>query len=606
MASVPRPLLPAALPDAVAPLEPLQHQLSARHLRIAVLVFTALLLLAAWLIIGAMISTSRKEAVAAETRQNSNLARALREQTERVLATADHATLRARDAVVDGGLRAPDLIRVANETGLAPKILVQLSVVGADGRFVGSNLDPDGSKTANVDLSSREHVRVHLAPASVPTAARAVPPNGLFIGKPVLGKVSGRWTIQLSRRISAPDGRTLGVIVASLDPAYFEDVYRQVDLGREGGVTLVGTDLTVRARVIGSRPTAMGASLSPSSPLARAELPPDGSFTAISTLDRIERISAYKQIGSYPMYVVVSSGVDEALAEWRTNRTTLLTLTAVFSVLIAIAAAGFVYGVRQLERSNAELSRSQREAQAASQAKSEFLAAISHELRTPLTSIRGFAELMERRLDNPKFQQQAGMIRRGAEHLNNLLTEILDLSKVEAGVMPHMPSPQNLRQLLHDTQEFFLATATEKNLALAVRVADDVPMQFNCDGLRLKQILNNLLSNALKFTAEGSVTIEVERGGDGDDQLRFHVIDTGPGIPPEQHELVFERFRQGSERISHDHGGTGLGLTLSRGLAHLMGGRLTLVSEVGRGSRFTLHLPLTPPELPGSSSLATA
>ncbi|MCU0951094.1 MAG: ATP-binding protein [Burkholderiaceae bacterium] len=569
----------------------------ALHLRVTIVVFTLVLLVAAWVTIWVVIARERGEVIEAQTRHNTNLAEVLREQTERVLASVDQATLRARDAVASGGLTAPDLQRLANETGLAPKILVQLSVVGPDGRFVGSNLDPDGSRTGHVDLSAREHIRVHLAPALAPQGKQAVPANGLFIGKPVLGKVSGRWTIQLSRAITAADGRRLGVIVASLDPGYFDDVYRQVALGHQGVVTLVGSDLTVRARVVGGQPAKMGATLASVPELAQAGAPVRGSFVHVSAIDGVERYSAYSRVGSHPLFVLVGSGLDESLADWRDTRNALLVLTGAFTLLIGAAAVALVVGVRRLEQVNAELMASQRAAHAASEAKSEFLAAISHELRTPLTSIRGFAELMEKRLPDEKFRKQAGMIRRGAEHLNNLLTEILDLTKVEAGVMPHMPTSQNLRQVLADTREFFLATAAHKQLSLEVRVADALPATITCDGLRLKQILNNLLSNALKFTERGGVVIAAERlvavaGEPRGDRIALHVIDSGPGIAEDMQEAVFERFRQGSERISHDHGGTGLGLALSRGLAQLMGGTLTLRSTLGVGSRFTLVLPL--------------
>jgi signal transduction histidine kinase len=241
-----------------------------------------------------------------------------------------------------------------------------------------------------------------------------------------------------------------------------------------------------------------------------------------------------------------------------------------------------------MEQSNEALRLSESRANAANQAKTEFLAAISHELRTPLTSIRGFAELMEHRLDSPKFREQAGLIRKGAEHLNELLTQILDLAKVEAGAMPMAREPVALRPLIQGTIDFFALTAANKGLALASTVADDVPAQIDCDGLRLKQVLNNLLSNALKFTREGSVTVTVERRGPC---IAFHVQDTGPGIPAELHETIFERFRQANARISHEHGGTGLGLALSRGLAELMHGNLTVSSSPGQGSRFTLELP---------------
>ena len=505
----------------------------------------------------------------------------------RVLASADQATLRLRDAVRGGDFNLADIERFANETGLAPRILTQLSLVGADGRFRGSNLDPDGSKSGHVDLSTREHVQVHLAPQQV----RNAPPltgGGLFIGKPVLGKVSGRWTIQLTRRIDGPDGRTLGVVVASLDPQYFEDIYRGVALGLQGGVTLLGSDQTVRARVIGGASVGMGSTLGAPgqpSPLVGSE----GRYDGESRLDGVHRHYAYRQVAPYPLYVVVARGHDEVLASWRGTRNLALVLTALLTAALVAAATIFAVAVRRLEDRNAALRASEAQANAANQAKTEFLAAISHELRTPLTSIRGFAELMERRLPDARYREQAGLIRKAAEYLNTLLTEILDLAKVEAGAMSVERRPVSVRDVVDGAIGFFAVTAAEKGLQLTSVLQPGLPDGVPADEMRLKQILNNLLSNAFKFTDSGAVRIEAECDAG---QLHLHVVDTGPGIALHQQALIFERFRQGDDRVSYRHGGTGLGLALSRALAELMGGTLGVQSTPGAGARFTLSLPL--------------
>lgn len=580
-----RPPLPppvAGAPGGGGATQPRRWRLS-----LLALLFAGVLLLGTWVIVGLLLKLKWDDTLEAELRQNTNLGSALQEQTVRVLATADQATLRLRDAV-RAGERQPDLVRFANETGLAPKILVQLSLVGADGRFVASNLDPDGSKTGHVDLSEREHIKVHLTPG----APGAVLPagNGLFIGKPVLGKVSKRWTIQLSRRISAADGSTLGVVVASLDPVYFEDVFRGVSLGKLGGVTLVGRDLNIRARVIGGESVGMGTKLGPDSPMARGEVGPFGHYTQTSTVDQVERVFAYRQVGDYPLYIFVATATEEALAGWRDTRNLVLLLAGLVSLALLATATIFQLSLRRLERAHEALQRSEAQAQSANRAKSEFLAAISHELRTPLTSILGFAELMERRIDNPKFKEQAGLIRKGAEHLNQLLTEILDLAKVEAGAMSIHPEPEAVMPLVQGTADFFALSAAAKQLDIRVRIAPDVPVHLRCDGLRVKQVLNNLMSNAIKFTDKGHILIEVDTAPG---HVRFHVVDTGPGIPAHLQELVFEKFRQGDDRVSYQHGGTGLGLALSRALAELMQGTLTLYSREGGGARFTLSLPLS-------------
>ena len=573
----PPPVLSAAAP---APAE--------RRLRVMVLLLVGVVVLASWVGVAAVLVLKQRDALAAEVRQNTNLARALEEQTVRVLASADQATQRVRDAVAAATLKPGDLVHDASETGLVPNILVQLSLIDAQGRFTGSNLDPDGRKTGPVDLSQREHVRVHLAGERLPAAERLADPDALFIGKAVLGKVSQRWTIQLSRRIVSAQGAPLGVVVASLDPGYFEAVYRRVQLGGSGSVTLVGADRGIRARVAGGQSQGVGSLIGTNGMFAHGLPAAEGSAMGASTVDGVERIVAFRRVADYPLYVAVTSSREEALADWYATRNTALVLNVALTLSLAVGATMVLRGLQRLERTNAALRLSEAQAQSANQAKSEFLAAISHELRTPLTSIRGFAELMEARLDAPKFKDMAGLIRKGAEHLNALLSEILDLAKVEAGAMPLNTAPVDLHALVQGSADFFTLSAADKGLQLSARIADGLPTTLVCDSLRLKQIFNNLLSNAVKFTAQGSVELIAEPG---QGELLFHVQDTGPGIPPEAQVLIFEKFRQGNARVSHEHGGTGLGLALSRALAERMNGRLTVQSQPGAGARFTLSLP---------------
>lgn len=561
-------------------------------LRTMVILGTALGLLLAWSAVVTVLRVTWQDAMNSQVRQNSNLALILAEQTVRVLATVDQATLRMRDAVLAKDFDQADFRRLANETGLASEILTQLSLVGPDGRFVGSNIDPTGEKTGHVDLTGREHVKVHLRANPLPAEKQQTTAGGLFVGKAVVGKVSGKATIQLSRRIPEGTGELAGMVVASVNPGYFEDVYRGVQLGSSGIVTLVGDDRAVRARVVGGQSIGIGTVLASSQGASGGdEWGQSGHYVRASRVDGIERISAYRRVGAYPLVIVVATGTEEAMSEWRRSRNVALFTTALFSLSVIGAAIVFLRSVGKLERTNAALRASEAQAHSASQAKTEFLAAISHELRTPLTSIRGFSELMEMRLEQPRFKEQAGLIRKAADHLNSLLTEILDLAKVEAGAMPHTPTLQNVAEAVQSTADFFAITAANKQLALTVHINPDVPQTLLCDGLRLKQVLNNLLSNAMKFTESGTVRIEVDATPD---TVRFHVVDSGPGIPAHLHETIFEKFRQGNDRVSYQHGGTGLGLALSRALAALMGGTLTVQSQVDHGARFTLSLPVAP------------
>ncbi|MCZ8094968.1 MAG: ATP-binding protein [Acidovorax sp.] len=571
------------------------NPLHAKDLQAKVIGFVALALVVTAALVALALYTKWQDAIDSQERQNANLARVLQEQTLRVLAPIDQATLRMRDALAQGSFQPSDYTRLANETGLVPDILTQLSVVGADGRFVASNLDPDGQKTGPLDLSEREHIQVHLEPARHADTRKQLTRNGLFVGKPVLGKVSGKWTLQLSRPIVSPSGYLHGIVVASVNPNYFETVYGDVELGAGGAVSLFGDDNTLRALVAGGKAAGMGKTITlpphhPLTDLNKAE----GTYVRVSEVDNTERITAFRRVPGYPLSMVVSTTTEAALEEWRDMRNVTLTVALLLGAAIVASGVGFLRGVRRLEESHAALAISEAQAQSASQAKSEFLAAVSHELRTPLTSIRGFAELMELRLQQPSFREAASLIRQAADHLNTLLTEILDLAKVEAGAMPIVLAPHPVRELVQNTADFFAISAAQKGLTLQVSVSPDTPQLLVCDGLRLKQILNNLLSNALKFTAQGGVRLEVETGAEGT-RLQFHVVDSGPGISPHLHDLIFEKFRQGSAQVSSEHGGTGLGLALSRALAELMHGELTVTSTPGEGARFTLSLPCTEP-----------
>lgn len=556
-------------------------------------VFCAVVLLGAWATVATMLRWQWQETLDAEMRQNTNTAVALKEHTLRVIDAVDHAMSRVQNRALDGKLSGKDLVGIASETGMVPDILTQLSFVGADGHFVGSNLAPDGSRSQRVNLMDREHIQVHLQPGAATRAPAGMLQNGLFISKPLLGKVSGVWSIQLSRKLVTEDDRTLGVVVASINPMHFAEVYSKVQLGTDGGAGLAGLDGVIRVRVVEGTSSGMGMHLTDS--LTEAlRTRSTGAITSESS-DGISRIFGFSRVGDYPLVVVTGTSQDSAFATWRTTRNTVALLTALLSLAVVVFAAVLLGSIRRLALSHAALTQSEAEAQRANQAKSEFLAAMSHELRTPLTSIRGFAELMEVRSKDPRTQEQAGLIRQGAEHLNALLTEILDLAKIEAGAMPTHTEPVALRELVHDVTELFRVSAVAKSLALTTTVTPEAPSTLVTDRLKLKQILNNLLSNAIKFTESGTVDLSVVPSAEGT-QVLLQVKDTGPGIDPALHERIFDKFSQGDARVSYEHGGTGLGLALSRALAELLGGTLTVVSLPGEGATFTLALPLQPPE----------
>jgi len=234
------------------------------------------------------------------------------------------------------------------------------------------------------------------------------------------------------------------------------------------------------------------------------------------------------------------------------------------------------------------LEEAKEKAEEASRLKSAFLANMSHELRTPLNGILGFAELIKSEASEPDTQEYAGVIVKSGSHLLNLVNEILDLSKIEAGEITFNYSDIALSPLAAEAINSHRSTAAAKGVNLVLDLADDLPPTMQSDKTRIRQILNNLLSNAVKFTEHGEITLSLRLV---DNDISFAVRDTGPGIPPAAHAQVFEKFKQLENFLTREHEGTGLGLALVKQLVEHMGGRVTLDSELGVGSTFTVYLP---------------
>jgi len=269
----------------------------------------------------------------------------------------------------------------------------------------------------------------------------------------------------------------------------------------------------------------------------------------------------------------------------------------------------------RLRKVNADLDRNVDElAQAnlalfeSNQLKSDFLATMSHELRTPLNSILGFSDVLLSDAINDKQQKWVGNIKTSGEALLALINDILDLAKIEAGKMDVRISAFSIYDVCEGALTMFRPLAEKKNIDLRATLDPDIP-QLRQDAGKVQQVLSNLLSNAVKFTPEGGrvqlrASVVPARAGErpggliaeelvapaGD--ILLVVSDTGVGITPEEQELVFEKFRQGANPLTREHGGTGLGLSITRELTRILGGEVTLQSEVGRGSTFTVRLPL--------------
>ncbi|WP_159765963.1 HAMP domain-containing protein [Streptomyces sp. HM190] len=258
----------------------------------------------------------------------------------------------------------------------------------------------------------------------------------------------------------------------------------------------------------------------------------------------------------------------------------------------------------EIEQARQELETRAQELALASKYKSEFLANMSHELRTPLNSLLILAQLLAQnpsRNLTPKQVEYAGIIHSAGSDLLQLINDILDLSKVEAGKMDVTPERVPLRKLLEYVEATFRPMTTQKSLDFTVATAPGTPADLLTDDSRLRQVLRNLLSNAVKFTEQGGVELRIEPAADrevpvgvlrGGPVVAFRVKDTGIGIPHQQLEAIFGAFQQADGTTSRKYGGTGLGLSITREIAHLLGGAVTVDSTPGQGSTFTLYLPV--------------
>jgi len=248
---------------------------------------------------------------------------------------------------------------------------------------------------------------------------------------------------------------------------------------------------------------------------------------------------------------------------------------------------------KKLESLNRDLLHAKETAEMASRAKSVFLANMSHEIRTPMNGVIASVQLLQDTKLNKEQKELISLINRSSNSLMNIINDILDLSKIEAGYLQLSRESFNLQQLIRDACDLNRAVAEEKQVDLKIQIEDGTPDYVEGDPVRVRQIVINLVSNAIKFTREGSVTVEV--GYDKIDDTRYNIIleisDTGIGIPKDLIDKIFESFEQGDTSIGRNYGGTGLGLTICKNLVDLMDGYLEVESDAGKGASFIITLP---------------
>jgi NO-binding membrane sensor protein with MHYT domain/signal transduction histidine kinase len=551
---------------------------------------SAALIITLWVAAAMSVYDAREAAMEHARSETRNLSAAFADEVSHVL---DGVT--SSMEIVAQRMRANpghyDIYAWASEIPILSGATIQGGIIGPDGWLIGTTLDP---APAPLDLSDREHVRVHMAGQV----------TGLFISKPVLGRVSKQITINVTRRVDDKNGKFLGIIIFSLSPAQLTSVHKTIDLGPRGVITLSGLDDNViRARFSRDSPDGLagvGQSLAGGGRPTMAGAPDRGTFTRVGVVDKVERLYAYSRVPHYPLVATVGFDLVAVLAASRTDALTDYGFSGAATLLLIGLAGYLIREIRiratreaDLAATNLELIDSTQRAEAANEAKSLFLANMSHELRTPLNAIIGFSQIIRDQTFGAEAMTQyriyAGDICTSGERLLRLIVDILDMAKVESGKLELEDDIAIPLDLVDGCLSELRLAIEGKQLEVRVEPVAGLPL-IRVDAHRLVQVLTNLLTNAVKFTPKGG-QVAVVIGCVSGKGVYFEIKDNGIGMSGEEIAIALKPFSQVDNSLIKSYEGTGLGLPLAKRLIELHGGRMTIESAPGRGTTVRVTMP---------------